>query len=328
MTTFTDVRLTLAYLAEQPIIHTEQTIGIVSKIKKMRVMGGTQPAQVPALSGNSFRGQLRDILADRMFEVLSNNGQQRITFTDNAVYGVIYSGGTLGGASEQRLAERMKPLADAVPMIRLMGAAFGKVMLPSKLAVTHIMPCAQETKTMLATAVGELGKGVLPEGDWPKSRDLIFNDGPLTRKDDRRDPARQRFADPGSVPTGEDEQKQQMLYYVECIPPGTWLLHQLYTKYPLDELELGCLFDGLSAWLKAPTLGGRSAAGYGQVRAYIRGTAQAESDKPQQEWRPQVVAGAVTKYRTYLSENRQTLLEAMQANQSEGTNATTQDNPG
>lgn len=313
MTTLTDVRLTLAYLAEQPIIHTEETIGNISKIKKMRVMGGVQPAPVPALSGNSFRGQLRDILADRMFQVLSNNGQQRITFGDNAVYGLIYSGGTLGGASEERLAQKMKPLADVLPMIRLMGAAFGNVMLPSKLAVTHILPCAQETQNPLATAVKELGTGTLPpESDWPKSRDLVFNDGPLTRKDDRRDPARQRFADPGSV--SEDEPPQQMIYYVECIPPGTWLLHQLYSKYPLDELELGCLFDGLTAWLHAPILGGRSAAGYGQVRACVRGKVGDDVVQwpEQQEW-PEAVQQAIANYRTLLQQKRADLLKALQA---------------
>ncbi len=310
MTTLTDVNLTLAYLAEQPIIHTEETIGNISKIKKMRVLNGAQVGQVPALSGNSFRGQLRDILADRMFEVLSENGQQRITFANNEIYGAIYSGGAL--RDESRLAGTMAGVANALPMIRLMGAAFGNVMLPSKLAVTHITPCAQETREILATACNALGADLLPPViGWPKARDLIFNDGPLTRKDDRRDPARQRFADPGGVPEGDKEQRQQMIYYVECISPGTWLLNQLYTKYPLDQLELGCLFDGLIAWLKSPSLGGRSAAGYGQVRVHIRGKANQAINRPEQEW-PRDISDLVAKYQKYLQDNKQTLLEAMQ----------------
>jgi len=321
MTTLTDVNLTLAYLAEQPIIHTEETIGNISKIKKMRVLNGAQVGQVPALSGNSFRGQLRDILADRMFEVLSENGQRRITFSNNEIYGAVYSGGAL--REESRLAGTMLSLANALPMMRLMGAAFGNVMLPSKLAVTHIIPCAQETQEILATACSALGADLLPPvTQWPKARDLIFNDGPLTRKDDRRDPARQRFANPGVVSEGEEEQRQQMIYYVECISPGTWLLHQLYTKYPLDELELGCLFDGLMAWLKFPSLGGRSAAGYGQVRAYIRGKASPEVKRPEQEW-PQAINEQVTKYQTYLRDKKQTLLDAMQAKASEASNGQT-----
>jgi len=319
MTMLVDVRLTLAYLTEQPIIHTEETLGNISKIKKMRVMVGSKPMPVPALSGNSFRGQLRDILADRMFEVLSNHGQQRVTL-DNAIYGAVYSGGTMGGKSEEKLAKEMKPLADAVPMIRLMGAAFGNVMLPSKLAVTHIVPCAEETRSILASALSELGDGILsPVAEWPKARDLIFNDGPLTRKDDRRDPARQRFVDLGPVPEDGPAQRQQMIYYVECIPSGTWLLHQLYSKYPLDELELGCLFDGLTTWLGAPTLGGRSAAGYGQVRAHVRGKVGDEAIRwPEHpEW-PEATRQAIFRYRAYLDQKRADLLTALQAEAKEG----------
>ncbi len=311
MNTLTEVQLTLAYLAEQPIIHTEETIGNISKIKKMRVINGAQVGQVAALSGNSFRGQLRDILADRMFSVLSDNGQHPITFNNNEIYGAIYSGGAL--REESRLAGTMQGLANALPMIRLMGAAFGNIMLPSKLAVTHVTPCAQETREILDAVKEPFGADVLPPTSaWPKARDLVFNDGPLTRKDDRRDPARRRFASPGTPPEGENEQAQQMIYYVECIAAGTWLLHQLYTKYPLDELELGCLFDGLGAWLAAPTLGGRSAAGYGQVRAYVRGKVVSEIKRPENDWPPEVIQ-AIAKYQEYLQDKRNELLGAMQA---------------
>ncbi len=319
--TLTTVNLTLAYLVEQPVIHTEETIGNISKIKKMRVMNGDKVGQVPALSGNSFRGQLRDILADRMFEVLSESGQRRITFTKNEIYGAIYSGGSLREGS--KLTNTMVDLANALPIVRLMGAAFGNVMLPSKLAVTHIMPCAQETKEILASAYEIFDTEPLPAiTAWPKARDLIFNDGPLTRKDDSRDPARKRFADPGSIPEGEEKQSQQMIYYVECIPPGTWLLHQLYTKYPLDKLELGCLFDGLTAWLDSPSLGGRSAAGYGQVRPYIRGKANEEIKWPEQAW-PASINDAIATYRQALKDNKSNLLTTMQATALEADNGQT-----
>ena len=126
-----------------------------------------------------------------------------------------------------------------------------------------------------------------PQKKWPSARNLLFNAGPLTRKDDRRDPTRQRFVDPEmfaqSEPKTDADEKvenrdpQQMIYYVECIPAGTWLLQQLYSKFPLDSLELGCLFDGLNAFLRQPVLGGRSSAGYGQVQVQLRGTIDAES---------------------------------------------------
>lgn len=91
-----NVRLTLAYLAEQPIIHTDETIGNISKLKKMRVIYNGKPESVPVLSGNSFRGQLRDILADQLCSSLSDDGAAPLIFTNNDAYGILYSGGALG----------------------------------------------------------------------------------------------------------------------------------------------------------------------------------------------------------------------------------------
>lgn len=310
-----DVKLTIAYLAEQPIIHTEETIGNISKLKKMRVIHNGQPKSVPALSGNSFRGQLRDILADQLCASLSNQGAQRLRFENNDVYGILYSGGALGERSTSQ--DLIRDFAEYIPSMRLMGAAFGNVMLPSKLAATHIIPCAQETQEILQGMYGTLDPDLVPSPDeWPSTRNLVFNDGPLTRKDDRRDLTRQRFVSPetnevaASQTEDEERQRSQMIYYVESIPSGTWLLQQLYSKFPLDQLELGGLFDGLSAFLRQPALGGRSAAGYGQVRVKIQGKVGEDTIKWPGDW-PQSINQAMNAYQKYLQEKRQDLLNTL-----------------
>lgn len=309
-----NVKLTLAYLAEQPIIHTEETIGNISKLKKMRVIYNGQPKSVPALSGNSFRGQLRDILADQLCASLSNQGSQKLSFRNNDVYGILYSGGALGEKSTS--AELIHAFSDNLPSMRLMGAAFGNVMLPSKIAATHIVPCAKETQQILQSMYNTLESGLIPTvAEWPNANSLIFNDGPLTRKDDRRDITRQRFAEPEtSAPMTETEdeerQRSQMIYYVECVPPGTWLLQQIYSKFPLDQMELGSLFDGLSAFLTAPTLGGRSAAGYGQVKVHIQGSVGKENVQWPDEW-PETIQTAIEKYQEYLKQKRDDLLNVL-----------------
>lgn len=309
-----DVKLTLAYLAEQPIIHTEETIGNISKLKKMRVIYNGQPKAVPALSGNSFRGQLRDILADQLCASLSNQGAQKLKLSNNDVYSILYSGGALGERSTS--AQLIHSFSENLPSMRLMGAAFGNVMLPSKLAATHIVPCAKETQQILQRMYTELKPDLVPPvSEWPNANNLIFNDGPLTRKDDRRDLTRQRFTELEAVaPTAdaeeEERQRNQMIYYVECIPSGTWLLQQLYSKFPLDQSELGCLFDGLSAFLRTPTLGGRSAAGYGQVQVKIKGSVGAEEVNWPQEW-PEMVQSAMKTYQDHLEQKREELLKVL-----------------
>ena len=325
--TLFDVKLTFAYLAEQPIMHTEETIGNISKLKQMRVIYKGKPTPVPALSGNSFRGQLRDILADELCSHLSNRGEQRLRFDHNETYTILYSGGALSERSTG--GSLLNSFAEHLPSMRLMGAAFGNVMLPSKLAVTHIMPCAEETQEILQGMCDTLENGLVPvPKEWPSARNLLFNAGPLTRKDDSRDRTRQRFVDPEMFTQpepqsdGDDDEEssdpQQMIYYIECIPAGTWLLQQLYSKFPLDQLELGCLFNGLNAFLCQPTLGGRSSAGYGQVRVQLQGTVDTESVQWPAGW-SEFIKKAVSAYQYYLTEKQEEILKALTVKTEETT---------
>ena len=308
------LQLTIAYLAEQPIIHTEESIGNISKIKKLRVIHDGQPVAVPALSGNSFRGQFRDILADQLCSRLMENGN-KLRFENNEVYTILYSGGALGESSSS--GELIKDFSENLPSMRLMGAAFGNVMLPSKFAATHITPLAKETTTILQK-MRSVVQDIVPSDDaLPEVRNLVFNDGPLTRKDDRRDLTKQRYVDiPEKASKKEEGEKKesasQMIYYVECIPPGTWLLQQLYSKFPMDELELGCFFDGLCAFLKQPSLGGRSAAGYGQVNPTIKGTL---NDKPielsNDLCTKDPVSSAIKAYQVYVAEKKEAIRKTL-----------------
>jgi hypothetical protein len=219
-----------------------------------------------------------------------------------------------------KMGEQMKELTDAVPLLRLMGSAFGNVMLPSKLAVTHIIPYAVETQTVVQSTVDELPsdwRGLLP-AEPPKRTDLLFNDGPLTRKDDTKDLAKQRYAET-EADLGEDEERtrRQMIYYVECIPPGTFLLQEMYSKYPLDDLELGCFFDGLSAFLREPSLGGRSAAGYGQVQAMFWVQLNSKESfklvSGQSVSPPASVQPMVSRYREYIGQQADSIRKALSA---------------
>jgi len=312
-----EIKIHALYKAKQPIIHTEETIGNISKIKKLRVIYNGKPVSIPALSGNSFRGQFRDILSDQMLALLTDNGSKRIKLSPDH-YGVLYSGGIMKERS--KMGDQMKALADSIPLLRLMGSAFGNVMLPSKLAVTHIIPYAMETLSIVQSTVNELPekwRGLLP-AEPPRRTDLLFNDGPLTRKDDTKDLTKQRFVET-EVKLDEDEKKKdrrQMIYYVECIPPGTFLVQEMYSKYPLDELELGCLFDGLLAFLREPSLGGRSAAGYGQVQAmyWIHLNDKAfELNSGEQIPVPNVVKKAVQRYRNYVKNKSPEIIQALKA---------------
>ncbi len=287
MTTLYTFNMLGIFEAEEPIIHTEESIGTVSKIKRMKVMNGGKPILVPALSGNSFRGQLRDLIADHFVEMVRSDGE-KIQMTPDT-YGVIFSGGVMKEGSD--LDEKMADLMAAVPLLRVWGSAFGNVMLPSKISVSHLIPLTKETHASLSDRVDKLvgdHDHVLVRRmqqllrDLPEAADITFEEGPLTRKDDTKNPL--ALEDVDLTKRTADAPPQQMIYHVECIASGTLLLHRIGSKFPLSEIELGCLLDGLIAFAHMPTVGGRSAAGYGRVNFVYRLLLQPLSNTLEEYW--------------------------------------------
>lgn len=288
-TTLYRFQMTGLFEAEEPIIHTEETIGTIAKIKRMKVLYNGQPVWVPALSGNSFRGMLRDLIAERFVEMVRGDGE-KIRMTPD-VYGVIFSGGTMKKGSD--LSAQMEQLMQAVPLLRVWGSAFGNVMLPSKIFITHLIPLTQETQTILAEPISQLKGGESPLiqrleqlsqslGSLPPAADITYEEGPLTRKDDSKNPV--ALKDVELTERTPDAPPQQMIYNVECIASGTMLIHRIGTKFPLTEVELGCLLDGLIAFAQVPTVGGRSAAGYGRVNFAYCLALQPLSGTPKEYW--------------------------------------------
>ena len=147
MTTLYHFQMIGLFEAKSPIIHTEETIGNVARIKRIKVLDAGAPVSVPALSGNSFRGQLRDLIGDHFIEMVRENDSP-VTMSP-LMYGVIFSGGVLR-AKYKELGTHMKTLMQTVPLLRVMGSAFGDRMMPSKISVSHLVPLAQETASYLA----------------------------------------------------------------------------------------------------------------------------------------------------------------------------------
>ncbi len=270
--------------AEEPIIHTEESIGNIAKIKRMKVLDGGKPASVPALSGNSFRGQLRDLMADRFIETV--RGQDDKVRMKADTYSMIFSGGVMREGLD--LSARLESYMTLIPLLRVMGSAFGNVMLPSKIAVSHLIPLTKETRQSLGDRLAGLAGGKHPMVEqlqrWltnlPEAEEISFEEGPLTRKDDTKNP----LLTEDVTLTGQPAQGPQMIYHVECIASGVLLLQRIATKFPLDQIELGCLLDGMAAFAQNPTVGGRSAAGYGRVNFLYHVTLTPSAGTPEDLW--------------------------------------------
>lgn len=285
MTTLYHFQMVGLFEAKAPIIHTEETIGNVARIKRVKVLDAGKPVLVPALSGNGFRGQLRDLIGDHFIEMVQGGGQP--LKMSHLMYGVIFSGGVLKDKYKE-LGTHMGALMQAVPPLRVLGSAFGDRMMPSKISVSHLVPLAQETESYLADTIAEIPEGghTLMEhlaeyqANLPAVEELTFEEGPLTRKKDEENPILTRNVELSGKPV----EQQQMIYHVECITGGTIMLQRVGSKFPLSEVELGCLLDGLCAFARAPLVGGRGAAGYGRVEfAYRLTLTPLDGDEEEQE---------------------------------------------
>jgi hypothetical protein len=287
MTTLYNFQMLGLFETKAPVIHTEETIGNLARIKRMKILNAGEPVSVPALSGNSFRGQLRDLIGDHFIEMIQEDDNS--VEMSPLVYGVIFSGGVLKD-KYKTLGEHMESLMKAVPLLRLMGSAFGNRMMPSKISVSHLVPLAKGTEGYLEDTLSEfpveghdsVNRLAKYRDNLPLVEELAFEEGPLTRKNDEENPVLTRNV----ALEGEKVEKQQMIYHVECITGGTMMLQRVNSKFPVDEIELGCLLDGLRVFAKAPFIGGRSAAGYGRVdfTYYMTLTPLNDEDQEQKEF--------------------------------------------
>lgn len=210
---------------------------------------------IPTVTGNSIRGQLRDHAAAYLIHTLSIDEKLGLS----AFY-VLWSGGALQkgvDGSTLRL-EQLRRLRELLPMISVWGAAVGAQILPGKLDVGMAIPVAAET-------VGLLPDFYADHAPMHSVYDLMQTEY-YTRRDDAKDP---RLEDVHTGVKDKDAAPQQMRYAVETMVAGT----QLYWWFALRDapttLEYGAFASALNSWGRSPHLGGKGAVGHGQIKLTI-----------------------------------------------------------
>lgn len=213
-----------------------------------------QTAQVPFITGNSIRGQLRDAAALHLVESLDLGGK----LSARAFY-TLFSGGALQktGSKKIHLAE-IRALRNLLPTLSLLGAAVGNHIMPGKLNVGKFYPLAQETAHLLGLNAAQL----------PSVYELMQTES-YTRTDDLKDERYKAIVDPQrSAPKKDSDVAQQMRYNVETMAAGACLSWHLDLKHATS-LEREALIAMLRFWGRNPVLGGKSAVGHGQVRLHF-----------------------------------------------------------
>lgn len=227
------------FLATAPISHGgDESAGNVQMFRRLPMPDGTE---VPAISANALRGQLRRIAARRLLELI---GAESIT--DLRLYHLLFSGGAIQKgeiATAHRFAD-IRDMRELLPAVSLFGASWQAEILPGTLLVDWIYPDCIQTRALLGLA------------DDPAAVDArqLTTTVLYTRHDDADE-----------VVTEKERDKVQMLYETECMVPGT----RLFVSFGLSrasELEAGALADTVTEWMKHPHLGGMRSRGHGVLR--------------------------------------------------------------
>lgn len=255
------------------IIHSGESYGTHAVLRREKIVqpDGTV-LELPVISGNAWRGILRDVSADMLWRQL---GAPKL---DLAVFHALFSGGALAkaGAGHVMLARDLQRLRDLVPHIGLFGCAGGGRIIEGKLQVGKMMPVCAETSHILPEPLRAEG---LPS-IWSQLQIEEY-----TRTDDARKADSARYLNPakaGEITAGpedgaliavappaetepvKDGPAQQMRYGVETIAAGT-RLHVWIGLRNVTELEFAWFAKVLAAWSETGHVGGRSAVGHGRL---------------------------------------------------------------
>lgn len=259
MNTVTDI--TGTYEAQAPVSHgSDEDFGMEIRLRTLemavRENGDVYHEDVPVISGNSLRGQLRDLLAEDFLDRISSDGDP--VQVSDTLSAALYSGGSLERtAGAGKLNRRMiHNIRDHVPPLSLLGTAIEDQMIEGRLDVGQLLPIAVETQSFTGR---ESDRSVF------EFVDKTF----YTRQDDRV----------GGKQDGEDA--QQMKYDVQVFIPGTRFHHDLTLRSGHTDIEAACLGHALDLFGDRARVGGMASRGLGKVEFEYGNRPDGE---PYREW--------------------------------------------
>lgn len=284
--------------------------------------------EVPIISGNSWRGQLRDCGMKAMLEELAVALSLESVRLPAPAFYLLFSGGALtkdaGRGVDVGYARKLRSL---IPLLSIFGGAIGRQIMEGKLAVGKIMPICAETVHLLPDDLQT----------HPHAAVSIYERLELehyTRMDDAKReslagrylpaPEQQLLEAPRvktvkNKKTGEEEEMsespgvaQQMRYGFESLAAGTVFTCSI-TLRSVTPLEFEAFITALREWSREPVIGGRSGSGMGRVALQFPHWVAA-NPLLHQESPEQVIGqpfGAL--YRDHLKDNGKAIVDALEA---------------
>lgn len=217
----------------------------------------------------------------------------------------LFSGGSLTADAPKGLdlayARRLREL---IPLVSLFGGAVGNQILPGKVKIGKAIPICTETAHLLPERFAATARSSV----WAYLQEEMY-----TRKDDEKhehlrtmlDGTTQQLLTGGiAKATLTESGPQQMMYYLETFAAGTPFFWRL-TLDDVTPVEMEAFLTTLLQFSRLPYVGGRSAAGLGEVSIHFDGWTRIDSRlAPQGE---AVSFSIGTLYQQHLAEHGETI---------------------
>lgn len=206
---------------------------------------------VPLLSGNAIRGQLRDLLAADLFERVGLDPRQALT---TLVHG-LFSGGSIAEGNGDAAGADVKARGfwrETIPAISLLGGCYENQVMSGWLRCQDARPVCRETAAAVASHVAP---GVDPRDlarRLPLAQDLFVT----------RQLVRHAHRDL------EGAEGAQMLARFESVKAGTQWVHGLSLsglETSCPSIVKSCLAHALDLLTRVGTVGAGSARGFGGI---------------------------------------------------------------
>lgn len=233
--------------AASSIIHGSQVLGTVTYLRREKfLLPSGIIEEVPVISGNSWRGLLRDVAADIWWQRV---GKPKLTLP---VMHALWSGGALAKVSGPTLAgSRLASLRKAVPVIGIFGTAGGGRIIDGCLQVGKMIPITLETAHLIPEYII---KDIPLKSMWDLTQVEYYSKVPSIHKG---------FEDVEEIT--KENQMDPMRFGAETFIAGTQFYTWCALSWPTKE-ELGFFREVLSSYLENPRIGGMGRAGHGRLK--------------------------------------------------------------
>ncbi|MCC6312667.1 MAG: hypothetical protein IT337_01540 [Thermomicrobiales bacterium] len=262
-----DVRLQGHFTTKSPLSHISESLSTTSYLAQEPIL---QPdgavCEVFCLSGNSWRGQLRDRAAAYM---LARIGDPRLPLD---AFHLLFSGGRIGGEQTVNV-ERARAWRRTIPLVALFGGGVGNQILPGKLRIANAYPvCREAIPALLHTdpdAIVASYRGMTMEKSFSRTDD--GKDERLNQWLSDGAPTQAALMDGSGEPAvkpkrgkAAGEVADQMRMTAELLIAGVRLETRI-TALDVSEIELGALVSALHQFARSPHVGGQASRGHGLV---------------------------------------------------------------